>query len=117
MDGRFDPRYPVDSEVWLTDLQHLGSSACGTIRDISTSGVCVVTPLELSPGDTVRMDIADTALYGFVTHSQAEKVSGERTWRTGIEVQRVLVGDSDLAKLVKRILAERMPQVSAEQPK
>jgi hypothetical protein len=114
LDGRVDTRYPVDCEVWLTDLQHTGSAACGVIRDISESGLCVVTPLEFAPGDSVRMDLADSALYGFVTYSQPENAAGERHWRSGIEVQRVLVGESDLATLLKRILAEQMPQVLAE---
>lgn len=114
MDGRFEERYPVNSEVWLTDLQHLGNSACGTLSDISTSGICVVTPLEFSPADSVRIDLADTALYGFVTYSRPEKNDTERVWRTGIEVQRVILGGSDLATLLKQILAEQMPQVEAE---
>ena len=113
-DGRFDTRYPVDCEVWLTDLQHMGSSACGSIKDISSSGVCVLTPLEFTPADSVRIDITDSVVFGFVTYSRPEKVAGEPMWRTGIEVQRVMVGDSDLAVLLKRILAEQMPQVAAE---
>ena len=116
IDGRFDPRYPVECEIWLTDLQHTGSSACGTIRDISTSGVCVVTPLAFTPADSVRMDVADSVFYGFVTYSRPEKAGTETVWRTGIEVQRVMVGDSDLGTLLRKLLAEEMPHVTTDHP-
>lgn len=118
MDGRFDPRYPANMEVWVTDLQNEGYSACGTIRDISASGVCVAVPLALAAGDVVRLDIADSVLYGFVTYSEAEAYTldtAERdSWRTGIEVQRVLIGDSDLGKLLRQVLNAEMPRVPAE---
>ena len=114
IDGRGDRRYPVDCEIWLTDLQHMGSSAGGSIRDISTSGVCMVTPLEFTPGDSVRIDVTDSVLHGFVTYSRPEKLAGEPVWRTGVEVERVVMGDSDLAVLLKKLLAEQMPQVELE---
>ena len=109
--GRFDTRFPADFELWITDMQNLGHSACGTMRDISNSGVCVVTALQLSPGDIVRLDVGDSVLFGFVTYSHAALNSGEAGWRCGIELQRVLVGDSSLSNLLQSVLREQMPQL------
>jgi len=118
VDGRFDTRYPADLEVWVTDMQHEGHSACGTVRDISASGVCVSMPLALAPGDIVRLDVTDTVLFGFVTYSRPDESAqaGQlpKPWRTGVEVQRVLVGGSDLSALLRQVLTEQMPQLLVE---
>ena len=115
VDGRFDTRYPADLEVWVTDMQHEGHSACGVVRDISESGVCVSIPLQFSPGDVVRLDVTDTVLFGFVTYSRLDDKATPlpKPWRTGIEVQRVLMGESDLSALLRQVLQEEMPQVLA----
>jgi hypothetical protein len=78
------------------------------MRDISESGVCVVAPLPLSAGDIVRLDVQDSVLFGMVTYAESE----EAGWRTGIEVQRVLLGGSDLSKLLQNALHEALPAVA-----
>lgn len=115
VDGRFDRRYPADLEVWVTDLQHEGHSGCGVLRDISESGVCACTPMQLAPGDIVRLDVTDTVLFGIVTYSRPDETSHAlpKPWRTGIEVQRVLMGESDLSTLLRKVLEDEMPQVLA----
>lgn len=115
MDGRFETRYPADLEAWVTDLQNMGHSACGVVRDISNSGICLSTPIPLGPADVVRLDIADSVLFGFVTYANPEPSQAEEPrWRTGIEVQRVLMGGSDLGQLLKKVLEEQMPQLHHE---
>ena len=108
MERRFESRYPANLEVWVTDLQNDGHSACAAIHDISESGVCVVTPLQLAPGAIVRIDAADSSLFGFVTYAIVE----DSGWRAGIEIQRVLVGVSDLSVLLQQVLLEAMPQIA-----
>ena len=114
INGRFDTRYPADFEVWVTDMQNLGHSACGTLQDISNSGVSVVTPLQLNPGDVVRMDVGDSVLYGFVTNSRSVLGADEPAWRCGVEVQRVLMGGSELSKLLELALCEQMPALTLQ---
>lgn len=114
INGRFDTRYPADFEVWVTDMQNLGHSACGSMQDISSSGVSVITPLQLNPGDVVRLDVGDSVLYGFVTNARAALGSSEANWRCGIEVQRVLMGGSGLSQLLELALREQMPQLELQ---
>jgi len=99
---------PADLAVWVTDLQKPERSNAGTIRDISASGVSVLTPLPLTAGDIVRLDVADSVLFGIATYGVAEAAD----WRIGIEVQRVLHGGSDLAQLLERVLHEEMPAIA-----
>lgn len=108
MERRLDPRYPADLSVWVTDLLKPGHSAAGTICDISNSGIGVLSPLPLTAGDVVRLDVAESVLFGIVTHAAA----GEAGSRIGIEIQRVLIGDSDLSHLLHRVLQEEMPAVA-----
>ncbi len=108
MERRYDPRYPADLAVWVTDLLKPGCSAAGTISDISNSGVCIVAALPLTAGDLVRLDVGDSVLFGIVTYGTAEAPG----WRIGVEVQRVLHGGSDLSQLLQRVLQEEMPAVA-----
>ncbi len=108
MEQRLDPRYPADLSVWVTDLLKPGHSAAGKICDISSSGIGVASPLVLAAGDVVRLDVAESVLFGIVTHATA----GEAGSRTGIEIQRVLLGDSELSQLLQRVLLEDMPAVA-----
>jgi hypothetical protein len=114
IDGRFDTRYPADFEVWVTDMQNLGHSACGTMQDISNSGISVITPLKLNPGDIVRMDVGDSVLFGYVTNARAVLGSVNPDWRCGIEVQRVLMGESALSNLLEQALREQMPALELQ---
>jgi hypothetical protein len=109
MDRRFDTRYPAEFEVWVTNLLKLGHSAAGRMRDISESGVCVVAPLPLAAGDMVRLDVADSSFFGLVTYAVRE----ESDWRAGIEVQRVLLGESELSQLLQQVLEREMPAIAA----
>ena len=112
--GRFDTRYPADFEVWVTDMQNLGHSACGSMQDLSNSGVSVVTPLQLNPGDIVRMDVGDSVLFGYVTNARAVIGSAHPDWRCGIEIQRVLMGDSAMSNLLEQALREQMPALELQ---
>jgi hypothetical protein len=75
--------------------------------DVSISGVCIAASLELKAGDIVQLEIADSVFFGFVTFSNPE---GD-TWRTGIEVQRALIGGADLSRLVQAALLQILPDL------
>ena len=102
---RLHPRRSIDLEGRLTDLGTPGLTVLTRIVDISQSGVRVRVPFELSPGALVKLKIADCALFAQVIHSRQDGVGSE----AGLEVIRVLLGDSDLASLLNSILAEKMP--------
>lgn len=67
----------------------------------------VFLPLQFAPRSVVRLNIDDSVLYGFVVHSTPER----SYYRTGIEVVQVLIGGSDLSRLLKSTLEEAMPDV------
>ena len=59
------------------------------------------------PRSVVRLNINDSVLFGFVSHSTPER----SYFRTGIEVVQVLIGGSDLSQMLKTTLEEAMPDV------
>jgi len=104
MDRRYDERYPARLEVILTDLAKRNSAA-GFVTDISESGVCVVTSLDLPAGAVVKLEMADSVLFGHAVYSNAERES----FRAGIEIARVLLGGTDASHLLHSVLMEAMP--------
>lgn len=55
----------------------------------------------------VELHVAESALFGYVRYSNRD---GPK-FLTGVEVERVLLGTSDLAQLLKKVLIEMMPTV------
>jgi hypothetical protein len=111
MDERLDHRYPASLDVVLTLLTGLTDPAqtcLGQLSDISKSGLSIVAPVHLAPGALVKVDFADSTLFGYVVHSNPQ----EEAFRTGIEVERVLLGGTDLSRLLCSLLKQEMPQVS-----
>jgi hypothetical protein len=94
-------------DAHVTRLTHPAWSGLGEVTDISKSGVCVRVPFELAAGDIVQLEIADSNLFGFVAHASPE---GNR-FRAGIEVQRVLIGGSDLSRVLHLALRRVLPSV------
>ena len=107
MDRRFDERYPTSLAAQITMIENQELSASGHVSDISKSGVCLRIPLQLSPGDLVRLEMAESILYGRVAYSALEGT----LFRTGIEVYRVVLGGTNLSDILRGILKEEMPTV------
>jgi hypothetical protein len=108
MDRRFDNRYPSDSIVQITTLPAPGSTCTGKLIDISSSGVALSAPIELPAGSAVQLEVADSFMFGFVVYCAPESSD----FRMGIEVQRVLLGGSDLSRLLQSALIDAMPEES-----
>jgi hypothetical protein len=104
MDRRLDERYQTNLAATVTDIAAPDRVASGQIVNVSHMGVCANLSMRLTPGATVKVQIGDCALFGHVTYCDEE-----RSFLTGIEVVRVLIGESPLARLVNAILAEAMP--------
>jgi PilZ domain len=102
MESRFDTRFPSDLQVRVTDLDDDAASASGTLLDISVSGICVLLPVLKPSGSLVKLDFAETVLYGQIAYANEE--SGG--FRTGIAVERVLVRSWDLTNILDSILDE-----------
>ena len=79
----------------------------GTLADISEAGVCLILPCELWPEETVKLEAADSTIFGHVVYSTWKR----NAFRTGVEVEQVLFGGTDLAKLLQTVLRDMMPEV------
>jgi len=108
VERRSDPRFLTDLDVRVTRLTHPARSGHGQLTNISNSGVCVEAPFELAEGDIVQLQIADSNLFGFVVHARLEGTA----FRVGIEVQRVLIGGTDLSKVLHLALRRSLPSVA-----
>lgn len=107
MERRFDHRHLTELDVHVTRLTHPAWSAHGQISDLSNSGLSLTAPFELAAGDVVHLEIEDSNLFGVVVHASVE---GAR-FRAGIEIQRVLIGGSDLSRVLHLALRRVLPGV------
>ena len=104
MDRRLAERYQTNLAAIVTDIASPDRVASGQIVNVSQSGICATLSMRLAAGTTVKVQIDDCKLFGHVIYCDEEPA-----FRTGIEIVRVLIGESDLARLVNAILAETMP--------
>jgi len=107
VERRYDHRLPTNLDIYVTRLTHPAWSGHGNIADVSESGISVTTPFELTAGDIVQLEIADSNLYGFVVHASVEG----NAFRAGVEIQRVLIGGSGLSKVLHLALRRVLPGV------
>jgi hypothetical protein len=111
MSLRLHERVPADTEVRIKNLTQPDQSATGWILDVSESGMAVLLRLQLASGDMVQIDIADCELFGHVIYVREENGA----YRTGIDVEQVLLGRSDLTRLVQA-LSRETPKVPEPAP-
>jgi hypothetical protein len=105
MHRRFEDRCSTEFDIVVTDLGCEARSGAGQVCDISRSGICANLPLDLKPGAAVRLQIADSTLFGHVVYSNPD---GAR-FRVGMEVVRVLLGGTDHSRLLQSTLKEELP--------
>ena len=103
IERRQHPRSAVDFEVKIRNLNSSESSATGRVVDVSKSGVCVMAPSQLD--GLIQLEIADSVLVGQVAYSHAQGA----LFRTGIAVEQVRLGTSDLGLLLQSVLLDAMP--------
>ena len=105
VDRRLHARHPVDFDARVTDITSPDCVLRGRVVDISESGVCTNLTSPMSPGAIVKIEIADCALFGQISYCYQEGSA----YFAGLEVVRVLIGDSELARLVNNLLVETLP--------
>jgi len=104
MDRRLDERYRTNLAATVTDIAAPDRVASGQIINVSQGGVAANLSMRLATGAIVKVQIGDCTLFGEVAYCDEEP-----SFLTGIEIVRVLIGESDLSRLVQAILAEAMP--------
>lgn len=105
VDRRLHNRALADLDIELIRIQKNEQSVTGRLADISEAGMCLILPAELAQEELVRLEAADCTLFGHVVYSTFTR----NAFRTGIEVERVLLGNTDLAELLRTALQETMP--------
>jgi PilZ domain len=110
MERRQHERFRVQFEVRVTRLDEEKQAVLGRVTDASNSGLSIVLPLDLAPRDLVQLEMADSVLYAHVIHCASEGSGAEGAeFRIGVEVERVLLGTTELASLLKKTLIDVMP--------
>lgn len=104
MDQRVQARIPAYLEICVTEIRK-GTSATGQVVDVSEGGLCILVDLALAPSDLVQLQVADTSLFGQV----AWVAEDEQPLRIGVAVFQVLLGTSDLSRLMESVLTQTMP--------
>lgn len=102
MDRRRFPRYPTNLEVTVIEFARPAASSSGIITDISEGGVRIQLEQYIAPGALIRLDLVDSMFWGHVVHARAEPGG----YSMGIEVEKVLMGGSDISRLLQRVLEE-----------
>jgi len=105
VDRRLHNRALADLDVEVIRLRKQEQTVPGRLEDISDAGVCLILPCELRINELVRLEAADSTLFGHVIYSSWKR----NAFRTGIELERVLLGGSDLADLLRSALRDTMP--------
>jgi hypothetical protein len=108
VDRRLHNRAIADLDVEVIRIRTQEPSIAGRLEDISEAGVCLILPCELTPEELVRLEAADSTLFGHVIYSSWKR----NAFRTGVELERVLLGGTDLADLLRSALQDTMPGVS-----
>ena len=104
MERRLHERYPANLDAIVSDIAVPQRTALGRIMDLSEGGACAEVPREFPVGAIVRVQIAECSLFGHVIYCRCQ----DQNYRIGIEIVRVLIGESNIARLLKTILAEAM---------
>lgn len=102
MERRQDPRIPAGLPGTLEGLS--GDPEPGTpvlIENISEGGIQFEAPERLDTGSFVVLRIHDARLIGEVVYSRP----AEYGYLTGLLVERVLLGESELSRLIETMLA------------
>jgi len=102
MERRQQERYEVRFETKVTAN---GRSALGRVSNISGSGISVDLPFQLSPGEPVELEMADSTVYGHVIYANTESDH----FHTGVLASRVALGGTSLSSLLQRVLLETLP--------
>ena len=105
MDSRLYDRLTLNLPAQITNLTRDEGPVDGELIDISASGVCVRAASPVAPGDLVRVDFSDGSLFGQIVYANPESP----TLRCGVEVFDVLLGMSDLSRLIEQTLKSRGP--------
>lgn len=96
MEQRHNPRFPVHVEVRYSIIGDDSKTLTGYACDVSENGLRLVTEIALTPGAFLKIQMEDSTLFAEVKYCNV--------WMdlhiAGVYVEEVLLGTSELAKLI-----------------
>ena len=104
MDRRREVRVTADQIVKVTALGEDRQKMDGIVVDLSGCGLRLLLPDPVEPGDALKIELEDSLLLGEVCYCSPQDFG----YMAGIEVDQVLSGLADLARL-NRALFEDTP--------
>ena len=105
LERRKDPRFPVELSGTLIRFDNEGTRLPVYVEDVSEGGVRLALSEALESGAFVRLEVADSTLFCEVRYCRRGAVA----YTAGLLVERVLLGASDLGRLIEKLLAEPVP--------
>ena len=111
MDRRSEDRRPCNLDARLTGLKN-GDTGSGQILNISKSGICVVSALPFERGDVVQVEMGENRMFGHIAYCEPEA----QLYRCGMEIVQVLVGGSQISRLLATILTDSIPEDTQTEP-
>ncbi len=105
---RVHDRHPAYFSFVATDL-----AVSGFIVNLSKSGLCVILPLHLDPGQALKMEIADTVLSGEVLYCHS---TGD-SFRAGIKIHAALSGSTGVGELLRTMLIDPGAEPAVDEPR
>ena len=108
MERRREPRYPTSSAGEVQNLSSISPSHPAEVVDVSRSGMCIRSDLELPRGVRVKVLFGDSMAFGEVRWCRRV----EDDWfETGVAVEHIVRRD-----LVSRIRSAADPASGDEEP-
>ena len=108
MERRYDTRIPIDLPVKYAILGSDYDRLAGHVRDVSEGGLRMTTDIVLNVGAFLRIQLEDCVLFGEVKYC-CPWMGG---YVSGCYVERVLLGDSEISRLISVTLQE-VPRVNS----
>ena len=102
---RLQERLPADFDAKVTNLSDPQHATSGPVVDFSKAGICLILPVPLAAESSVRLDIADSVLWGRVVYAHLQGMH----FRTGVIVEHVQLGASKLGLTLQSVLLDAMP--------
>ncbi len=110
MEHRMHERLPADIEARVINLSKPAQAGTCWMLDASKSGIALLTRLPIEEGDMLHIEVSGGDMYGHVVYAQVD----DGLYRIGVDVEQVLVGESDLCRLVERLSREAPAEVQTD---
>lgn len=107
MDRRRHPRFPAQTPLRLTTLVGERVSITASLEELSGSGARIASPMALSPGTPVKIELPDSLLLGECVHCQP----AENGFSVGIHLEHSLGCLGELRRLMNALVRETQPPV------